>query len=60
MGQMISRHNKQVLSKAEETAPKKPDCKCVPGNVIYQGAVTRKDTGETNLYTGLSEPSWKL
>ena len=34
--------------------------KCVQGNVIYQGAVTRKDTGETNFYTGHTEPSWKL
>ena len=28
--------------------------------MIYQGAVTRHDTGETDYYTGLSEPSWKL
>ena len=34
--------------------------KCVPGCVVYQGAVTRKDTGQTDFYTGLSEPSWKL
>ena len=33
---------------------------CVPGNVIYKGAVTRQDTGETEFYTGLSEPNWKL
>ena len=73
MGQVISRHNKQVSSKVKETIPARPDCncqkahlpcimggKCVPGNVIYQGAVTRKDTGNTDFYTGLSEPSWKL
>ena len=30
------------------------------GNVVYQGAVTRHDTGNTDYYTGLSEPSWKL
>ena len=34
--------------------------KCVPGNVVYEGAVTRLDTGTTDFYTGLSEPSWKL
>ena len=34
--------------------------KCVAGNVIYEGAVTRQDTGQTEYYTGLSEPSWKL
>ena len=34
--------------------------KCVPGNVIYEGAVTQHDTGKTEYYTGLSEPSWKL
>ena len=34
--------------------------KCVPGNVVYQGSVTRHDTGETDHYTGLSLPSWKL
>ena len=73
MGQVISRHNKQVSSKVKETIPARPDCncqkahlpcimggKCVPGNVIYQGAVTRKYTGNKDLYTGLSEPSWKL
>ena len=32
----------------------------MPGNVIYQGAVTREDTGHTDYYTGLSQPSWKL
>ena len=34
--------------------------KCVPGNVVYQGTVTRHDTGTLDHYTGLSEPSWKL
>ena len=34
--------------------------KCKPGNVVYQGRVTRQDTGHTDFYTGLSEPSWKL
>ena len=73
MSQVISRHNKNISSKAQETDPAKPDCncqksklpcimggKCVPGNVVYQGAVTRKDTGHTDYYTGLSQPSWKL
>ena len=27
--------------------------------VVYQGAVTRLDTGKVDYYTGLSEPSWK-
>ena len=74
MGQVISRHNIKVSSKPQDTAaPAKPDCncqksnlpcimggKCVPGCVVYQGAVTRKDTGVTDFYTGLSAPSWKL
>ena len=34
--------------------------KCVQGCVVYQGAVTRHDTGQVDFYTGLSEPSWKL
>ena len=34
--------------------------KCVKGNVVYQGAVTRQDTGQTDFYTGVSESSWKL
>ena len=34
--------------------------KCVEGSVVYEGAVTRLDTGQTEFYTGLSEPSWKL
>ena len=34
--------------------------KCVEGNVVYQGDVTRQDTGHTDYYTDLSEPSWKL
>ena len=74
MSQVISRHNKKVSSvKKEPEIPAKADCncqksklpcimggKCVPGCVVYQGAVTRKDTGKTDYYTGLSEPSWKL
>ena len=32
----------------------------VPGNRIYQATVTQQDTGHTETYTGLSEPSWKL
>ena len=74
MGQVISRHNRQVSSQAKEAVTSvKKDCncqkanlpcimggKCVQGNVIYQGAVTRKDTNHTDYYTGLSEPSWKL
>ena len=31
----------------------------MPGNVVYQGSVTRHDTGQTDHYTGLSLPSWK-
>ena len=34
--------------------------KCVEGSIIYEGAVTRLDTGQTEFYTGLSDPSWKL
>ena len=76
MAQVISQHNKQTISKARtpDTAslPKKEcNCikanlpcvmggKCVPGNVVYEGAVTRLDTGKKDFYTGLSEPSWKL
>jgi hypothetical protein len=74
MSQVISRHNKKVSSvEKEPIIPAKADCncqksklpcimggKCVPGCVVYQGAVTRKDTGQTDYYTGLSEPSWKL
>ena len=73
MKKVVSRHNKEVLAKTElEPLKPRPDCncqkahlacvmggKCVPGNVIYQGAVTRHDTGYTDYYTGLSEPSWK-
>ena len=76
MAKIISRHNNKLFNKTKEEAPAaKPqkDCncnkaslpcvmggKCVPGNVIYEGAVTRHDTGKTEYYTGLSEPSWKL
>ena len=73
MSQVISRHNKILTSKTQENVPAEKDCncqksnlpcvmggKCVPGNVIYQGAVTREDTGHTDYYTGLSQPSWKL
>ena len=34
--------------------------KCLPGDVVYQGVVTREDNGHTDYYTGLSQPSWKL
>ena len=74
MAQVITRHNKQVSSQSKQpAAPAKSECNCqkahlpcimggtcVAGNVIYQGAVTRHDTGKTDFYTGLSEPSWKL
>ena len=76
MAQVISRHNTKIMSTPENTllAPKaKKECncnkaslacvmggKCVPGNVVYEGAVTRQDTGKTEFYTGLSELSWKL
>ena len=68
MSQVISRHNKKVSNvKKDPVIPAKADCncqksklpcimggKCVPGCVVYQGAVTRKDTGKTDYYTGLS------
>ena len=74
MQQVISRHNTKILNKNIKVKPKKkPDCncqkanlpciaggKCVPGNVVYQGNVTRLDTGHVDTYTGLSEPSFKL
>ena len=74
MAQVISRHNKQILKKAEPSptkVTKECNCqkanlpcimggKCVQGCVVYQGAVTRHDTGQVDFYTGLSEPSWKL
>ena len=74
MASVISWHNKQVSKKPEQAAPPAKsgfNCqkahlpcimggKCVEGNVVYQGAVTRHDTGHTDFYTGLSEPSWKL
>ena len=74
MAEVISRHNKKLSQKSqkkEEIIKKDCNCqkanlpcvmngKCVPGCVIYQGAVTRHDTGVTDYYTGLSEPSWKL
>ena len=74
MAEVISRHNKQTSKKSDNIeVSEKKDCncqkanlpcimggKCVPGSVIYQGAVTRHDTGVTDYYTGLSEPSWKL
>ena len=76
MASVISRHNKQVIKESQKEPPvTKPDklcncnkaslpCvmggKCVEGSVIYEGAVTRLDTGQTEFYTGLSEPSWKL
>ena len=76
MAQMVTKHNTKIMNKFQNTTPnpkptKECNCsksnlpcvmggKCVPGNVIYKGAVTRQDTGETEFYTGLSEPSWKL
>ena len=74
MKQMISRHSKKVSAAPPASdPPAKSGCncqkahlpcimggKCVEGNVVYQGAVTRKDTGQTDYYTGVSEPSWKL
>ena len=33
---------------------------CLKGNLVYQGGVTRLDTGHTDFYIGVSEPSWKL
>ena len=74
MAEVISRHNKKLSQKSqkkEEIIKKDCNCqkanlpcvmngKCVPVCVIYQGAVTRHDTGVTDYYTGLSEPSWKL
>ena len=73
MSQVISRHNKKIISATEPTiTTTKKDCncqkahlpcvmggKCTPGNVIYRGLVTRADTGRTDTSTGLSEPSWK-
>ena len=32
----------------------------MPGNIVYQGALTREDTGLTDYYTGLSQSIWKL
>ena len=74
MQQVISRHNTKILNKTLKVKPKKkPDCncqkanlpciaggKCVPSNVVYQGNVTRLDTGKTDTYTGLSETSFKI
>ena len=76
MAQMVTRHNTKTMNKFQDTTPnpkptKECNCnksnlpcvmggKCVQENVIYKGAVTRQDTGETEFYTGLSEPSWKL
>ena len=76
MATVISRHNKKVIKESQKEPPvKKPEklcncnkaslpCvmggKCVEGSVVYEGAVTRLDTGQTEFYTGLSEPSWKL
>ena len=72
----MARHNTKTMNTTRNTTPDpKPvkDCncnkanlpcvmggKCVPGNVIYEGAVTRLDNGKTEYYTGLSEPSWKI
>ena len=76
MAQIVTRHNTKIMNKSQVTTPdpkpvKECNCnksnlpcvmggKCVAGNVIYEGAVTRQDTGQTEYYTGLSEPSWKL
>ena len=73
MSQVISRHNRKILKQTQQTNKSDtPDCncrkvnlpcvmggKCVPGNVVYQGSVTRHDTDVTDHYTGLSLPSWK-
>ena len=74
MAQVVSRDNKKLATKIpDKDALAISDCNCqksnlpcimggncVPGCVVYQGAVTRKDTGKTDFYTGLSELSWKL
>ena len=66
MAKVVSRHNKKLATQIpdKDCQKSKLPCimggKCVPGCVVYQGAVTRKDTGKTDFYTGLSEPSWKL
>ena len=58
IAQIVSRHNKNLATKIpDKDTPAKPDCncqksnlpcimggKCVPGCVVCQGAVTRKDT----------------
>ena len=73
MSQVVSRHNKQILKQADQAniePPKTCNCQkrhlpcimggfCKPGNVIYQASVKREDTGQSEFYTGLSEPSWK-
>ena len=72
MQQVVSRHNTKLLKPQIANINKKPDCncqkanlpciaggKCVPGNVVYRGNVTRLDTGHLDTYTGLSEPSFK-
>ena len=74
VSQVISRHNKKLLNQTKQVnSDIEPKCNCLkqnlpcimggtckPGNVVYQGRVTRQDTGHTDTYTCLSEPSWKL
>jgi len=73
MKQVISRHNKKVSEKIQPIKLDDRTCncqksnlpcvmqgQCLPGCRIYQASVTREDTGHTDTYTGLSEPSWKL
>ena len=67
MARVISRHNKQVIKESKKEQPvTKPDKPCVMGgkcveeSVLYEGAVTRLDAGQTEFHTGLSELSWKL
>ena len=71
MAQIVARHNTKTMNTTRNTTPDpKPvkDCncnkanlpcvmggKCVPGNVSYEGAVTRLDNGKTEYYTGLRE-----
>ena len=63
----------KVSSQSKQpAAPAKPACNCwkanlpcimgetcVGGNIVYQGAVTRHDTGKKDYYAGFSEARWK-
>ena len=74
MAQVISRHNKDVSVKSETSAPTvRSGCncqkghvpcimggKCVEGNVVYHGTMTRLNIRHKEFYTGVSEPSWKF